>query len=151
MAFVAQNAITENLFDQIYAILNGQGVQVYKYQEFSENNIDYNGEAVVVVRTEVRDSALQAGQQPAGFYYADISLSIQSYDAEDPDREILGAMEKVVRDSFERTMFQSYMAGFLTTMAYITWLVGGSTQENEGRINKLTIDYTWLIRPSQEV
>lgn len=151
MAYVAQNAITQNLYDDISAILNPEGVRTFLYYENVGENIDYNGEAVVIVRIEMRESALQAGQQPAGFYWVDVELAIQSHDLDDPDRTILNAMEKTVRDSFERDMWPVYMDSFTTTTGYYTWQMGGSGQDREDSVNILNIQYTWLIRPSIEI
>lgn len=151
MAFEPQNALTQNIYDAIKAVLNANGVsKVFIYQNYDADQINYDGEAVVIVRVERRDTALQGGQNPVGWYFYDISLILQSYDAEDPNRAILNAMEKTVRDSFEVTEIETYMQAYSTLFFLRNWQDGGSTQDNEERRNILEIDYTWLIGNSEE-
>ena len=150
MPYLPRNAITNNVYSDCKAVLEPQGIQVYKYNENVQNGIQYEGEAVVLVRVEMRETALQAGQQPAGFYWIDVTFELQSYTTEDLERYLQSSGEEKVRDSFERDMFQSYMDNYSSTTSYYTWQQGTSTQDQEDNINILSMSYTWLIRPSVE-
>lgn len=145
---MASMDIEDTVIDDVGALLTAASIAWHAEGSKLASSVDYSA-GRVAVKAEVQGPTINGGQWPAGFPSVALTLSCETYLADDTAGATCRNLAKLVRQVIEVEELPTNLTAASTRATYYAFRLGPSINEPDEDYNVLTLTYSLILRPSQ--